>query len=375
MKIYTRMPAVADCGVGYYRQWLPIETAAKKGKVEHICQSFTWGKRGDEGKSPMEEVPDKDLYKNGEWADILYFARNDVPHYLAQAGGMKEFFKKPIVLDIDDNVHATRPYNPGYRSFHPNSPNIVWNIKGMGIFDGFTVSTENLKEFYKEYADPDDIYVCPNSLNWKWRDEIYNMDFSKSKLFKKGKDEIRIAWLGSASHWENLNHIEKPIIEILRKYPNVTFYVSGLFGDLFNDKGVQNQIKKIPWAELKKWPERNREINADIGLAPLADNMFNRAKSNLRILEYASARVPVICSPIEPYQVFSDTEVKFATEKDEWFDAMEELIKDETKRKKLAHNLYVRAKKDFDIDKNYKIWVNAFKDIKKKHDRNLHNNK
>lgn len=358
LKVYLIIPPVADCGVGYYRMWLPLMTAAKKGLVELRCQHFTWGERNDENGKPMPELTDADLYKHGEWADVIFMARNDVPHYIAKAGACIEFFNKPVLIDIDDNVQATRPYNPGYRSFHPNSSCNVFNIKSMGIFSHIVVSTKNLKDFYSDYTEKEKISIYPNSLEMNERDAIYKLDFSNSKLFNKDRGIIRIGWTGSASHWENIKHIEPVIINILKKYPNTEFVYTGLFGDLFQDKELieQGRIKQVAWAGLKNWAKFNREVNFDIALAPLADNMFNRAKSNLRVLEYGSARFPVICSPVEPYKCFKDKkEVLFATEKEEWQENIEKLINDPKLRKELSQNLYKRVKKDFDVNKNYKI--------------------
>ena len=368
-KVYLRIPGVADCGVGYYRMWQPMEVARKKGEVDFKCDEFTWGERGDESVNPRKEPTVENVGKQVKWADVAYFARNDVPGYLAEAGGLRDFYLKPTILDIDDNVHATRPYNPGYRCFHPNSENLAYNIKGLGIFDAITVSTENLKKFYAQYTD-NPIYVCPNSMDFEERDKILKKKFT-SELYKKGKDEIRIGWSGSASHWENLKHIEKPLIEILKKYPNTTFYYTGLFGDLFKDPEIKDRVKSVGWSGLKQWPERNKEMNFDIALAPLTDNDFNRAKSNLRVLEYATAQFPVIASPVEPYNCFTDKEVIFAKEKDEWFDAIESLVLDEKKRKVLADNLYKRCKKDFNINKNYKIWLKAINKVTKDFKKNI----
>jgi len=369
VKVYLRLPSVADCGVGYYRQWLPLMIAREKGKLDFTCHEFTWGLRDNE-KNTVPEPSIEEMSKAANWADILYFARNDTPDYIAQAGGLRDFFKerdkiyKPIILDIDDNVHATRPYNPGYRSFHPNSPNLTWNIKSLGVFDAITVSTEDLKQFYSAYTDPSKIFVCPNSLDWRERDEIYQSDYSKSELFKKKDGEIRIGWTGSGAHWENLKHIEKSVLEVLRDYPQTTFYYSGLFGDIFEDKDLQDRIKKVSWSELKTWPKFNRECNFDIALAPLMDNNFNRAKSNLRILEYASAHYSVICSPVKPYNEFKNKEeVLFASEPYEWYDAMVKFITDIELRNKLATNLYKVCKQKYDINKNYELWVKVFKKV------------
>jgi hypothetical protein len=92
MKIYLRLPAVADCGVGYYRQWLPLFIAREKKALDFICHEFTWGKRNAEANAP--EPSEQEMYEGGKWADLIYFARNDVPQYIAQAGGLRDFFQE-----------------------------------------------------------------------------------------------------------------------------------------------------------------------------------------------------------------------------------------------------------------------------------------
>ena len=196
LKVFVRVPPVADCGVAYYRQWLPMKIAEENGEVEMKCEKFTFAEaEGEEHK----ELTDEQMQEYGSWADIMYWSRNDAPAYIAQAGGMSAFYRIPSVLDLDDNVQATRPYNPGFRSFHPNSPHMGYNIKSVGVFDTIIVSTKDLYDYYKFYTNPDKIFVCPNSLDWVERDEVYARDFS-SELFAKQPGEIRIGWSGSSAH-------------------------------------------------------------------------------------------------------------------------------------------------------------------------------
>ena len=54
-----------------------------------------------------------------------------------------------------------------------------------------------------------------------------------------------------------------------------------------------------PWQSMESYP---REVaGLDIGIAPLADTAFNRAKSWLKPLEYAALGVPCVMSPTEEY--------------------------------------------------------------------------
>jgi hypothetical protein len=73
-----------------------------------------------------------------------------------------------------------------------------------------------------------------------------------------------------------------------------------------------------------------REIVAmdlDIALAPLADNAFNRCKSNIKLLEYGIAGVPIIASMVGPYfHGYGMTAISRAGTPSEWFDSLEALI-------------------------------------------------
>jgi len=224
----------------------------------------------------------------------------------------------------------------------------------LGVVDGMTTSTDYLKKVYQK--ENRRRYVCPNSLDMKWRDKYLD----STPIIKKKKDEIRIGWAGSAAHYENLKQIQRPLLEILRKYPNVTFHYTGLFGGLFNYGEFSNRIKTVKFADLKKWPEKLARMGLDIALAPLADNHFNRAKSNLRVLEYWACKYPTIASAVLPYRFIKNKkDGLLVMEEKDWFDAMEKLILDEKYRKELGESGYERVKEDFNVEKNCTIWYEA----------------
>jgi hypothetical protein len=63
----------------------------------------------------------------------------------------------------------------------------------------------------------------------------------------------------------------------------------------------------------------------DVGLAPLTDNVFNRSKSGLRLLEHSWCGVPTVASDYPPY---SDTGIpcRLASTETEWWRYLDELI-------------------------------------------------
>ena len=164
IKILLSISQVSNCGVGYYRQWLPLKKLEEKGLIELKTIDFNWGDK-------EIEYPFKHKEQNGkfegldidmrfreayDWADLIYICRDENMMYLALHGGIKEFLrkekkcKKPILVDVDDYVQFTRPHNPGYMSFHPGSAFNELNLTLFNIADGVTFSTEFLKDAYKK---------------------------------------------------------------------------------------------------------------------------------------------------------------------------------------------------------------------------------
>jgi len=269
-----------------------------------------------------------------------------------------EHFNLPIVLETDDDITSVRPYNPGYRGYHPNSEALMWGKIIPKKVDAITVTTNRLKELHK--VDCDNITVLPNSLDLDWRDSF------KIKEHKDGM--IHIGWFGSGTHFENLRMIEKPVEEILKKHKNVKLHCMAMYGNAMWANVPKKQIKRWHWSTLRKYPGMLAEMNLDIGLAPAMDNNFHRSKSNLRYLEMAITESAVVASPTECYR---DIVGLHATEKHEWFEQIEKLILDEKLRKKLGKDARKDVEKNFSMKKNAHLWVKTYesivKDFKKKH--------
>ncbi len=394
-----------NSGVGYYRQYLQAVALKEQGLANVLINDFTWGEvrmfcqmpdckviinNYDAGLAVtdyvkhLKEIHNKvateeetisyrsslinmvqptpeTLNKIGHWADLLVVGREDSSNYLSQWKGISQFFNIPLVWDTDDNVHATRPFNPGYRGYYPGAESLMWNKKMAQEVDAITVSTENLKGVHSK--DNPNIYVIPNSVEFiRWK----NCPKPKFK-------EIRIGMLVSASHHEDSKLLEKVIPVILKKYPQVHFYFSNLFNYVFLEscKDVQSQMNPIPWSPLKTWPDYVCNLGLEIGLAPLVDNMFNRAKSNLRYLEYSAAEIATIASPIEPYrETIKDGKTGlFAYDTQDWISKISMLVEDEKYRKKFASSANKFVEKNFDIDKNVgkflQYYIQIVKDFKK----------
>lgn len=348
LKIYFHVSE--NSGVGYYRLYLPALKLREHGLADTMISDFRWGE-GDH-----VEPSGKYLTEILQWADIVVVGRKDQGEFYAQWGAMKELFNIPIVMDTDDNVQHVRPTNPGYQGYYPGSEALVWNQYAMSkVFDAITVSTSNLKEWYKKY-NPKTLEL-PNNLDVKWWDSVKKTDIDDGI--------IRIGFVASASHGEGVTHIKEPILQILEKHKNVRFYISKMFLSLFDG---HPRVEGIDWIKLENWTNGYKKLGIDIGLAPLADNLFNRGKSNLRWMEYSVQGIPSIVSPVEAYSCVRDgIDGFFAKEKKDWFEKMDLLVKNKKLRKKVGTAAYQRINKEYNIDKNIDLWFKTYKDIHDKY--------
>ena len=343
-----------NSGVGYYRQYLPAVKIREHGLANIMISDFRWGD-GDH-----VEPDTKMLFQIARWADVIVVGRRDQAQFYAQWGGVREFFNVPVIIDTDYDIRHVRPFNPGYQGYQPGSEAITWNKYGTAkIFDAVTVTTEDLKDIYKK-KNPR-TYILPNSIDMK------EWDSHPRKEWNDGK--IRIGFLASAAHTEGVFILKKPIKRILEKYPQTLFYINDMYLGNFQDfpDELKTRISGIPWIKLQEWPKGIKALGLDIGCAPLADNHFNRSKSNLRYLEYSASGMPSVISPVKPYLCVKNGETGFlAKEGDEWYAYLEKLILDETLRVQIAKNAYEFVSKNFDIDKNVDEWVRIYADVHNK---------
>jgi hypothetical protein len=102
--------------------------------------------------------------------------------------------------------------------------------------------------------------------------------------------------------------------------------------------------------------------NFDIGLAPITRTAFNCAKSNLKLLEYSAYKIPWVASKVAPYaRLKRYCEGGFLAEGDGWITAISTLIENEQARREMGQNGYEVCYHQFNLEKNFANWPNAWR--------------
>lgn len=328
-----------DTGVQYYRINQPSRHMAYQGLVNLHTMPF-YGQHADQYTSP-EFMEYFEL--EAKWADILFTTIGSDRWYLSLIMGMRDFGKCKLVVDIDDDFLSTHtePNNPAYAAYlDPQSRHAEYAQYCIMQADLVTVSTEYLKRKY-EYLNKN-IVVIKNAIDL---DKFFN--------HKHKSDDITIGYAGSGSHQKDWEMIEP----ILRKMKDKHGAKIKMIGPM-QTTVVDEQIK---WVEMLKYPEQLASMGFTIGVAPVRDSLMNRAKSNLRWLEYSAYKIPTVASNVVP---FRDTKnILLATEPEEWEENIERLILEKNFRTKLGKSAYNEAKDNYDPNKQSRVLYDAIDNL------------
>jgi glycosyltransferase involved in cell wall biosynthesis len=95
---------------------------------------------------------------------------------------------------------------------------------------------------------------------------------------------------------------------------------------------------------------------------PLHDRDYERGKCAFKLVQYLSAGMPVVASPIGMNsEVVGHGENGFlAAGEDEWFDALDRLLSDAALREAMGARGYARYRERFTPDGNAVAWLRLF---------------
>jgi glycosyltransferase involved in cell wall biosynthesis len=96
----------------------------------------------------------------------------------------------------------------------------------------------------------------------------------------------------------------------------------------------RDRYRYMPMVHYADLPRLTAEW--DVGIAPLADVSFNRARSNCKLKEYAAVGTPWLASPVGPYLGLGEREGGRLVEDDGWDDALQRLVDSPRERAKLG---------------------------------------
>ena len=352
--------------------------------------------------------------------NIEYLANFDIIHFHRHLGNheqMPELFKMLrergtiLIMDIDDYWDPPKTH-PLYGAAQKEglSKKITETLKTS---DYITTTTEIFADYIKPYNKNVKILFNAIDTNHRmWQDE---------EVVKT--DKCRIAWIGGSSHNNDLEVLKSSMnmlhsdTELKEKYQIVMcgYDIRGSITEISPD-GKSSRTRKIKpeetiWNKFeetftnnyqcvnenyKKWLKKcknepypfgnlydqtyvrrwtlpltqyGRHYNyCDVCLAPLAENIFNATKSELKIIESGMKKKVLIAQDFAVYKALlkdGENGLLVPTKKNigGWYKAMKKVINDKELREKLSTNLYNMVKDKYNLKNATKERVEFYKKL------------
>lgn len=321
MKVLSHVKGMDGCS--YHRIYLPNQTLEENRVVSSLS---------------VEDL---------KWCDILHYSRHvfESPEYIQK---MAQEYGFKVVVDTDDWWETGKD--------HPKHE--VWSKSNMALqirqhlmyADAVTTTHDRLAEIIPN----DNVYVLPNTIP-------YGEGQFKYKEQKEG-ERIRLLYASSVMNYANtaiiagamkkLKHL--PIELVLVGYSETT-----PFFDIVVKNLTANEIpfRTAPWTSVEDYMSN---YEGDIGIIPSKPTLFNSMKSNLKVLEYAALKIPVVVSMNDPYLGMP---VDYFNGENEFVFQINRLVANRELRKRRGEELYNFCYRNYNMKDTATKRLRAYEEI------------
>jgi hypothetical protein len=222
-----------------------------------------------------------------------------------------------VIVDSDDAFSALDPDHPQYEL----------QIQRAAILDGVMreadevwLSTDELLAAHPDASS----HVVRNTLDL----DLWSPRAARS-FAPEDEGPLRILYMGTTTHDGDFALVD-PVLDRLHAEHPGQFEVVMV--------GVAKGLPDKPWMSIQKPPDGAYPSFVpwlggrgpfDVGLSPLVDSAFNRAKSDIKCLDYLALGARPVVSDVLPYRVaeLDDLITRVGNQPDEWYATLEDLVR------------------------------------------------
>jgi hypothetical protein len=266
---------------GFYRVDGPAGILVAHGEVEVVSQPtlrFTVS-RSSGLVVGVEDAPEVDVLVLQRPVDARLV--DSIPYY--QASGIA------VVVELDDDLEHLPPLHSQHVFYQPRTnPTCNWRHlrRACRLADLVTVSAPVLRRYAPEHS-----VVLPN--------------FVPSRLLgvEVERDGLTVGWGGNLLvHHDDLDVTRGGVGKAVRER-GARFLVVGPGEDVQRRLGLDGEPEATGVVSFSDYATAVARL--DVGIAPLASNVFNSAKSRIKPLEYAALGVVPVASGLPEYRALA----------------------------------------------------------------------
>ena len=363
----------------------------------------------------IEYQPKKDDINFWKKYQIVHFHRTIGPDYESTPSFIEKLKSMGIIVvgDIDDYWLPTKE--------HPIHQLIIQNklhekiIANLKVADYVITTTEIFADEIKKFNK--NVIVLPNAV------DPSDPQFNEPTL---PSEKIRVGWLGGSSHLHDLKLLDGMVSKLSKQQDKLQYYLCG-----FDTRGTVTEINKqtgekvqrpikpeeTVWVKYEQIFTNNyniitptykeylntfvendyqgvenenyvrvwtRPVNTyaknyskfDISLAPIKNHIFNRMKSQLKVIEAGFYKKALIASNVGPYTIdlkhalnqgqFTDGNALLVNENNnhsDWAKNIKKLVDNPNMIVDLGERLYETVKDKYDLNQVTKTRAEFYKSL------------
>jgi hypothetical protein len=189
-----------------------------------------------------------------------------------------------------------------------------------------------MRDYFIDKTSNKNVTVIPNYLPKWWFDRYYDIN-KLIKEYEKNKKKPVISIFASGTHVDVTNRTNQRddftavVQSIIKSRKDFKWQFYGSYPlplKPFIDSG---EMSFKPWVQLPDFPESVAKSGSQLTFAALEDNNFNRAKSNIKLLEAGALGLPCVCPDMVTYK---DAILKYKTG-EEFIDVIKHSLKDQSR--------------------------------------------
>lgn len=270
----------------------------------------------------------------------------------------------PVVYDTDDLLLHVPAENPNGKFAEARVPFIEKTLRSVAAV---TVPTEELAKEILPYNP--NVSVLPNLLD----EEIWTGERNGKTATRGpgGEGMAVIGYSGTPTHGADLEPVETAFEIIADRY-------RGKVGFLFFGCATE-RMKRLTGASFlgfrpsyMEYAEALRGVKIDIAVAPLADNRFNRCKSNIKWLEYSACGIAGVYQDLPPYNgsvSHGRTGLLAGGRVQDWVDALDRLIRNPEERAQIGDEARAEVLKNHTLTARGSRYLDVYREIVERHAR------
>jgi len=243
-----------------------------------------------------------------------------------------------LIYEIDDICfHEDIPDYNKYKTAFADPAIRNASQEMMRICDEITVTCPFMRDYYSSKTGNKNVTVLPNFMPKFWLGHFSDLNRTMES-YDKHKRKPRILYAGSGAHFDVENRVKFKddfyhVNDVIRKtIDKFTWVFLGAHPLPIRDLVQAGKVEFHPWRRLFEYGRGLFDLNVNMIVAPLQDNTFNKAKSDLKYIEACALGLPIACQDLVTYE---NAQIKFKTG-DEMIAQIETTLQDRKRYKSIC---------------------------------------